>query len=167
MARHSRLNSSITVSIRYASSSCVRSATESYAHTWFGYAGRSRTQEPSLSHSRPRFGCRDGTFNPSLRQILSTRFLLTFHPASSSIRSEKHQHTSDRSEGGRSPVPGPTLQGRSGGESSGGVVSVTVFDNRSRLRKQRGRGLRPRPTRGTPPPKGKGSSYGGGQCVFS
>jgi endonuclease YncB( thermonuclease family) len=28
-----------------------------------------------LNHSRPRFGCRAGTFNPSCRQILSTRFL--------------------------------------------------------------------------------------------
>ena len=30
-------------------------------------------QEPSLSHSRPRFGCLAGTFNPSHRQIRSTR----------------------------------------------------------------------------------------------
>ena len=35
--------------------------------------GRSLTQEPSLSHNRPRLGCFRGTFSPSLRQSRSTR----------------------------------------------------------------------------------------------
>ena len=34
------------VSIRNALPSCVRSATKSYAQTWFGYAGRNLTQDP-------------------------------------------------------------------------------------------------------------------------
>jgi hypothetical protein len=37
--------------------------------------------DPSLSQSRPRFGCLEGTFSPSRRQIRSTRFLFTTHPA--------------------------------------------------------------------------------------
>ncbi|WP_439571850.1 AraC family transcriptional regulator [Sphingomonas sp.] len=32
-----------------------------------------RMQDPSLSHRRPRFGWRCGTFSPSRRQIRSTR----------------------------------------------------------------------------------------------
>jgi hypothetical protein len=41
-------------------------------------------QEPSASHSRPRFGWRGGTFSPSRRQIRSTRFRFTDQPASRS-----------------------------------------------------------------------------------
>jgi len=37
------------------------------------HSGRSRTHDPSLSHSRPRLGCFTGTFSPSRRQIRSTR----------------------------------------------------------------------------------------------
>ena len=40
--------------------------------------------EPSLSHNRPRFGCRLGTFSPSCLQIRSTRLWFTSQP---SIRS--------------------------------------------------------------------------------
>ena len=42
---------------------------------------RSRTQEPSFSHSRARFGWRTGTFNPSRRHSHSTRLSLTSHLA--------------------------------------------------------------------------------------
>jgi hypothetical protein len=37
---------------------------------------------PSFSQSRPFFGCFCGTFSPSRRQIRSTRFTFTAHPAS-------------------------------------------------------------------------------------
>lgn len=57
MSRHSRVYSSMSVSMRNALPSWVRSTTRSYAQTWFGYCGRSRMHEPSLSHSLPRFGC--------------------------------------------------------------------------------------------------------------
>jgi integrase len=40
-----------------------------------------RMHEPSLSHSRARFGCRAGTFSPSRRQIRSTRLSLISQPA--------------------------------------------------------------------------------------
>jgi hypothetical protein len=56
--------------------------------------------------------------------------------------------------GGREAAPGSGTAGMGGGgEQPGGVVVVTIFDNRSRLRKQKGRGLR----RGHPtlPPFGK------------
>ena len=33
--------------------------------------------DPSLSHSRPRFGCRSGTFSPSCLQIRSIRLWFT------------------------------------------------------------------------------------------
>ena len=54
--------------------------TKSYAHTWSFHSGRNRTQEPSLSHSRPLFGCFAGTFSPSRRHILSTRLWFTRQP---------------------------------------------------------------------------------------
>jgi hypothetical protein len=54
------------------------------AHTCPGYSGLSRMQDPSPSQSRPRFGWRLGTFNPSLRQIRSTRLRFTVQPASRS-----------------------------------------------------------------------------------
>jgi len=38
----------------------VRSATRSQDQTWSLYAGRNRTQEPSLTHKRPRFGSLTG-----------------------------------------------------------------------------------------------------------
>ena len=41
-------------------------------------------QEPSASHSLPRFGWRCGTFSPSRRQIRSTRFRFTAQPVSRS-----------------------------------------------------------------------------------
>jgi len=41
-------------------------------------------QEPSASHSRPRLGCRGGTFSPSRFQIRSTRLSFTSQPASRS-----------------------------------------------------------------------------------
>lgn len=43
---------------------------------------RLRPHDPSLSQSRPRFGCFAGTFSPSCRQIRSTRLSLTTQPAS-------------------------------------------------------------------------------------
>ena len=80
----SRLNSSTTTSIRSTRPSWVRSWTKSYARTWFGRSGLSRTHEPSFSHKRPRFGCFLGTLSPSRRQIRSTRFAFTRQPAARS-----------------------------------------------------------------------------------
>ena len=51
----------------------VLEATKSYDQTWPRYSGLSRMHDPSLSHSRPRFGCRSWTFSPSCLQIRSTR----------------------------------------------------------------------------------------------
>ena len=39
-------------------------------------SGRKRTHDPSVSHRRPRLGCFLGTFNPSRRQIRSTRLVV-------------------------------------------------------------------------------------------
>jgi len=36
--------------------------------TWFGRSGRRRMQDPSLSQSRPFFGCFAGTLSPSCRR---------------------------------------------------------------------------------------------------
>ena len=69
IARHRRVNSSSTTSMRKARPSWVRSWTKSYDQTWFDRAGLSRTHDPSLSQRRPRFGCFIGTFSPSRRQI--------------------------------------------------------------------------------------------------
>ena len=44
-----------------------------------GQHGRRRMQDPSLSHSLPRFGCFCGTFSPSRRQMRWTR-VPTFGP---------------------------------------------------------------------------------------
>ena len=44
------------------------------------YGGMSRTQDPSLSQSRPFFRCLGGTFSPSRRQIRSTRLWFTCQP---------------------------------------------------------------------------------------
>ena len=60
--------------IRSFPPSWVRSPTKSWARTWSGRSGRSRTQDPSPSRSRPRFGCLLGTLSPSRRQMRSTRF---------------------------------------------------------------------------------------------
>jgi hypothetical protein len=49
--------------------------------TWLGRSARSRVHDPSASHSRPRLGCRAGTFSPSRRQIRSIRLSLTSQPA--------------------------------------------------------------------------------------
>lgn len=57
---------------------------ELYAHSGASHAGRSRTHEPSLSHSRARFGCFPGTFSPACRHNRSTRLWFTSQP---SIRS--------------------------------------------------------------------------------
>ena len=84
IARHSRVNPSTTFSMPILRPSRVRSSTKSYAQTWLGLSGRSRTQEPSFSHNRPRFGWRAGTFNPSRRQIRSTRLRLTRQPSARS-----------------------------------------------------------------------------------
>ena len=46
-----------------------------------GYRGRSRIQEPSVSHSLPRFGCLLGTLSPSCLQIRSTRLWFTAQPS--------------------------------------------------------------------------------------
>jgi len=73
MAKHSRVYSSITVSILKDRPSWVRSCTKSYAQTWFFHDGRRRTQEPSFSHKRLRLGCFNGTLSPSRRQIRATR----------------------------------------------------------------------------------------------
>ena len=51
--------------------------------------------DPSLSQSRPRFGCLVGTFSPSHRQIRSTRFLFTVHPALRSIADANAVETVD------------------------------------------------------------------------
>ena len=50
-----------------------------------GCSGRSRMHDPSLSQSRPLFGCFCGTFSPSRRQIRSTRLSFTTQPASRSM----------------------------------------------------------------------------------
>ncbi len=42
-------------------------------------------QDPSFNQSRPFFGCLEGTFSPSRRQIRSTRFTFTAQPASRSM----------------------------------------------------------------------------------
>jgi hypothetical protein len=47
-------------------------------------SGRSRMQNPSVSHSLLRLGCLWGTFSPSRRQIRSIRSSLTIQPACSS-----------------------------------------------------------------------------------
>ena len=85
IARHSRLYSSNTVSIFNGRPSSVRSATKSYAQTWCRYKGRSRIQEPSANHRRPRLGCFFGTFNPSCLQIRSTRLWFTPQPSMRSM----------------------------------------------------------------------------------
>ncbi len=46
-------------------------------HTCPGYSGRSRMQEPSFNHSRPRLGRFCGTLSPSRREIRSTRLVQT------------------------------------------------------------------------------------------
>ena len=53
--------------------------------TWFRRCGLSRTQEPSVSQSRPRLGCLAGTLSPSRRQIRSTRLWFTLHPSHCSM----------------------------------------------------------------------------------
>ena len=65
--------------------SCVLEATKSYDQTWPRYSGLSRMHDPSLSHSRPRFGSRSGTFSPSCLQIRSTRLWFTAQPSVLSI----------------------------------------------------------------------------------
>jgi hypothetical protein len=45
---------------------------------------RSRPEKPSFSHRRPRFGCRSCTFNPSSRQMRSTRFVFSGQPSARS-----------------------------------------------------------------------------------
>jgi hypothetical protein len=83
IAKHSRVNSSTTFSMRYFLPSCVRSSTKSYDQTWFGYSGRKRMQDSPLSHSRPRFGRFDGTFR---RVILSMEgWLYPLHPNHAAI----------------------------------------------------------------------------------
>jgi hypothetical protein len=83
-SRHSRLCSSIRLSIRTVLPSFVLPPTKSYDRTWIVCSGRSRTHDPSLSHSLPLGFCLFGTFSPSRRQIRSTRSFLTFQPASTS-----------------------------------------------------------------------------------
>ena len=78
------VNSSTTFSILDLRPSRARSSTKSQAHTWFARSGRRRTQEPSFSHSRPRLGCRRGTFSPSRRQMRSTRLWLRRQPSARS-----------------------------------------------------------------------------------
>ena len=53
-------------------------------HTVGSLSGRNKMQELSLSHSRLRFGCCDGTSSSSRRQIRITRPWLTCHPCDSS-----------------------------------------------------------------------------------
>ena len=77
--------SSSTVSSFSARPSCVLEATKSYDQTWPRYSGLSRMHDPSLSHSRPRFGCRSGTFSPSCLQIRSTRLCFTPQPSMRSM----------------------------------------------------------------------------------
>ena len=85
MARHSLVYSSTTVRRRTGLPSLVRRATKSYAQTWFRRCGLSRTQEPSVSQSRPRLGCLAGILSPPRRQICSTRLWFTLHPSHCSI----------------------------------------------------------------------------------
>ena len=73
IARHSLVNSSITVSILTARPSSVRQATKSYAQTCPLCSGLNLMHDPSLSQSLPLFGCLIGTFSPSRRQMRSTR----------------------------------------------------------------------------------------------
>ena len=54
---------------------------EVVAADWPLCLGRSRTQLPSLSQSRPRFGYFLGTFSPSCFQIRSTRLWFTGQPS--------------------------------------------------------------------------------------
>ena len=77
--------SSSTVSSFSARPSCVLEATKSYDQTWPRYSGLSRMHDPSLSHSRPRFGCRSGTFSPSCLQIRSTRLWFSPQPSMRSM----------------------------------------------------------------------------------
>ena len=85
MARHSLVYSSTTVRRRTGLPSLVRRATKSYAQTWFRRCGLNRTQEPSVSQSRPRLGCLAGILSPPRRQICSTRLWFTLHPSHCSI----------------------------------------------------------------------------------
>jgi hypothetical protein len=85
IARHSRVNSSMTLSMRNLRPLWVRSSTKSYDQTWFGRSGRSRMHDPSPSQSLLFFGCLLGTFSPSRRHIRSTRFTFTAQPAAWSI----------------------------------------------------------------------------------
>ena len=85
MARHSLVYSSTTVRRRTGLPSLVRRATKSYAQTWFRRCGLNRTQEPSVSQSRPRLGCLAGILSPPRRQICSTRLWFTLHPYHCSI----------------------------------------------------------------------------------
>src|SRR6516162_11067231 len=81
MARHSWVNSSMTLSRRILRRSWVRSSRKSYDQAWLARSALSRMHDPSFSHRRPRLGCLAGTFSPSRRQIRSTRLSLTSHPA--------------------------------------------------------------------------------------
>ena len=64
--------------------SCLRLRPERPDHVWAYDFVQDRTHEPPASHSRPRFGCLRGTLRPSRRQIRSTRFAFTRHPAARS-----------------------------------------------------------------------------------
>ena len=81
IAKHSREYSSTTVRIFSGRPSCVRAVRKSYAHTWWRYAGRQRTHDPSVNQSRPRLGCFWGTFSPSRRHSRSTRLGFTSQPS--------------------------------------------------------------------------------------
>ena len=56
-------------------------AAEALARDEVGVLRAWRPQLPSLSQSRPRFGCFFGTFRPSRFQIRSTRLWFTAHPS--------------------------------------------------------------------------------------
>jgi hypothetical protein len=85
IARRSRVNASMTSSMRRFLPSCVfvgktvprtvfRSSspsTKAQDQTGLGRSGRSRTQEPSVSHKRPFFGCLPGALSPSRRRSTS------------------------------------------------------------------------------------------------
>ena len=93
IARHSLVYSSMTVSSRTPLPPLVLICTKSYAHTWSFHSGRRRTQEPSLSHSRPLFGCFAGTFSPSRRHVLSTRLWFTLQRDASEGRGPSGSRT--------------------------------------------------------------------------
>ncbi|RJL02803.1 hypothetical protein D3P06_11025 [Paracoccus aestuarii] len=68
LARHSRANSSMTLSIRNLLLSCVRLRAKSQDQKWFGRSGRRRIHDPSFIQNRPFLGRPEGTFRVVVRE---------------------------------------------------------------------------------------------------